>query len=111
MEILLVLIYLAVIVLTIAGLWKVFVKAGQPGWAAIIPIYNLYVALLIAKKPIWWIIMFFIPCVGIVFAVLLWVEICKKFHQGVGFAIGVILLPFVFIPMLGFGDAQYDANA
>jgi hypothetical protein len=111
MGIILGLVYLAVIVLCIAGLWKVFTKAGQPGWASLIPIYNLYVMLQIARKPVWWLIMFLIPCVGLIFCIMMWIEVCRKFQKGAGFAIGIIFLPFIFVPMLGFGDAQYDANA
>ena len=104
---LLVLLYLAVIVLTIAGLWGVFAKAGQPGWAAIVPIYNAYIMVKIIDKPIWWFIMLFIPCISIVFCILVWVEICKRFGKGGGYVVGIMLLPFIFIPMLGLGNAQY----
>jgi Family of unknown function (DUF5684) len=104
-------IYIAVIVLCIAGLWKVFTKAGKPGWAAIIPIYNAIVLLEIIGKPLWWIILLFIPCVSIVFAIIMMVELAKKFGQGVGFAIGLILLGPIFICILGFGSAQYNPNA
>ncbi len=109
--IILVLVYLAVIVLAIAGLWKIFTKAGQPGWASIIPIYNAIVLIQIARKPMWWILMLFIPCVGLIFSILLWIEVCKKFGKGGGFTVGIVLLPFVFIPMLGFGSAQYNPEA
>jgi hypothetical protein len=105
------LIYLAVIVVVIAGVWKVFTKEGKPGWAAIIPIYNAIVLLEIIGKPLWWIILLFVPCVSIVFAIIMMVELAKKFGQGVGFAIGLILLPFIFFPILGFGSAQYNPTA
>ena len=62
----------------------------------------------IAAKPAWWVIMFFIPLVNIVFAIMLYNEIAKKFGQGIGFTIGLILLPFVFFPILGFGDYTYQ---
>ena len=97
-------IYLAIVVIVIAGMWKTFEKAGQPGWGCIIPIYNIYLMTKIAAKPAWWVIMFFIPLVNIVFAIMLYNEIAKKFGQGIGFTIGLILLPFVFFPILGFGD-------
>lgn len=102
------LIYLAVIVLVIAGLWKIFTKAGKPGWAAIIPIYNTIVLLEISGKPIWWIILMLIPCVNIIVSLLVFIDLAKAFGQGVGFAIGLILLPFVFFPLLGFGDYRYQ---
>jgi len=95
----------------IAGLWKIFTKAGKPGWAAIVPIYNCIVLLEIVGKPIWWIILLLIPCVNIIVSIMLNVELAKKFGKGIGFAIGIIILPFVFIPILGFGKAQYNPNA
>ena len=63
-------IYLAIVVIVIAGMWKTFEKAGQPGWGCIIPIYNIYLMTKIAAKPAWWVIMFFIPLVNIVFAIM-----------------------------------------
>ena len=100
-------IYLAILALIIAGAWKLFVKAGQPGWAAIVPFYNTYVVTVIVGKPILWFILMFIPLVNVVVGILLTVELAKVFGKGVGYAIGMILLPFVFVPMLGFGKAQY----
>ncbi len=102
------LIYLAVIVLTIAGLWKIFSKAGQPGWAAIVPIYNIIVMLEVVGKPIWWILLFLIPVANLVVGIIVAIELAKKFGKGAGFAIGLILLPFIFYPMLGFGKATYN---
>jgi hypothetical protein len=105
------LIELVIFVAFVAGLWKVFAKAGQPGWAAIVPIYNIVVMLQIAKKPVWWIILFFIPIVNLVIGILVAVEIAKRFNLGVGFAVGMLLLPFIFYPMLGFGSATYQGSA
>ncbi len=102
-------IYLAVIVLTIVGMWKVFVKAGQPGWASIIPIYNVIVFLQIVGKPLWWIILMFIPLVGLIVCVLVSIAVSERFGKSTGFGIGLFFLPFVFYPILGFGDAQYSA--
>jgi hypothetical protein len=101
------LIYLAVIVLCIAGIWKIFTKAGKPGWAAIVPIYNIIVLLEIVGKPIWWIVLFLIPCVNLVAIILIALALAKSFGKETGFAIGMIVLPFIFYPMLGFGDASY----
>lgn len=75
-------IYLAIVVIVIAGMWKTFEKAGQPGWGCIIPIYNIYLMTKIAAKPAWWVIMFFIPLVNIVFAIMLYNEIAKKIRSG-----------------------------
>ena len=82
--------------MVIAGIWKTFEKAGQPGWGSLIPIYNIYLMTQIAQKPGWWVIMFFIPLVNIVFAFMMYNEIAKKFGQGIGYTIGLFLLPFVF---------------
>lgn len=102
------LIEIAIAVVIIAGIWKVFVKAGKPGWAAIIPIYNFIVLLEIAGKPIWWIILMFIPIVNLVIAILVSIEVAKNFGKGPGFGVGLALLGFIFFPILGFGDAQYQ---
>ncbi len=101
---------LVIAVIIIAGMWKIFVKAGEPGWAAIIPIYNLYIICKITAKPIWWLLMLLLcPFVNIVFMILLTVALAKSFGKGGGFAIGLILLPYVFYPILGFGSATYTA--
>jgi len=98
---------LLVALLMIVAMWKVFTKAGQPGWASIIPIYNLYIWCKIVGRPAWWIILMLIPFVNIIILIILLVEIAKRFGKGVGFAIGMLILPFIFYPMLAFGDAKY----
>jgi hypothetical protein len=103
-----VIVWVAFAVLMIASMWKIFTKAGKPGWAAIIPIYNLIVLLEIAGKPLWWFILMLIPFVNIVVFIMVLVSIARNFGKGVGFAIGMLLLPFIFYPMLGFGDARYQ---
>jgi hypothetical protein len=103
--------WLAMFVLWIASMWKVFVKAGQPGWAAIIPIYNAYIILKIAGKPGWWLILFFIPFVNLIMIILTYVALAEKFGKGAGFAIGLVFLSFIFFPILAFGDAKYNAGA
>lgn len=104
-------VYLGIIIVLIASIWKVFVKAGKPGWAAIIPIYNLIVMLEIAGKPVWWFLLFLIPFVNFIIAIMVMIAIAEKFGKGVGFALGLALLGFVFWPILGFGDAQYEGAA
>jgi len=100
-------IQLAILVVLIAGAWKVFTKAGQPGWASIIPIYNAYVFLKIAGKPGWWLILLFIPIVNIVVGIMATAALGTNFGKGTGFIVGLVLLPIVFYPILGFGSAQY----
>lgn len=85
-------------------------KAGQPGWASIIPIYNVYVLCKIVGKPGWWVILMFIPLANLIIAIILMVELAKSFGKGIGYAIGMLLLGFIFIPMPGFGDATYHGS-
>jgi Family of unknown function (DUF5684) len=94
--------------LVIAGMWKLFTKAGKPGWAAIIPIYNVIVLLQIAGKPLWWIILLLIPFVNFIAIILIWIAIAKSFGKGVGFALGLTFLSPIFVPILGFGNAEYS---
>ena len=94
-------------IVMIAAIWKVFTKAGKPGWAAIIPIYNTIVLLDVAGKPAWWVILFFIPIVNFVMLILTYLGLAERFGKGGGFAVGLIFLGIIFFPILGFGDAQY----
>jgi hypothetical protein len=101
------LLILAIVVFELVALWKVFTKAGQPGWATLVPFYNLYVLLKITGKPGWWLILFFVPLVNLVVAVLIYLALAKTFGKGVGFGIGLFVLAPIFLPILAFGDAQY----
>jgi hypothetical protein len=96
----------AIFILIVAGFWKVFTKAGKPGWAAIIPIYNWIVLLDIAGRPIWWIILLFIPVVNIIIPIIVGIDIAQVFGKSSGFGIGLGLLPMIFYPILGFSDAK-----
>jgi hypothetical protein len=101
------LIFFAIVVPVIIAQWKVFEKAGEPGWASIIPVYNVMVLARICGKDEVYGLLLFIPIVGIVFSVILMIELAKAFGKDVGFAIGLILLPFIFFLILGFGSAKY----
>jgi hypothetical protein len=105
------LVWLAIVVVVIAGLWKTFVKAGKPGWGAIVPIYNVILLLEIAGRPLWWFLLFFIPLVNLVVGIVVAIDIAKKFGKGVGFGLGLAFLGFIFYPILGFGSAQYQGSA
>lgn len=100
-------VWLAIVVLLIASQWKVFEKAGQPGWACLVPIYNIYVMLKIAGKPGWWLLMFLIPFVNLVFAIWTINMISKSFGKDEGFTACLILMGVIFWPILGFGEARY----
>lgn len=102
---------LVIVVLIIVSVWKIFVKAGKPGWAAIIPIYNVIVLLEIVGKPWWWLLLMLIPVVNIIFAIWTVNLLSKSFGQGVGFTLGLIFLSFIFYPILGFGSYEYKGPA
>ena len=102
-----IIIYLAIAIVAIAGMWKTFEKAGKPGWAAIIPIYNIYIMIEIVGKPTIWLLWCIIPCVNIVFSIWLINLMSKSFGKEEGFTVGLVLLGFIFWPILGFGSAKY----
>lgn len=104
------LICLLISVVTLAGLWKMFSKAGQPGILAIIPIVNYFFLVQVGGKPAWWGILFLIPLVNIVMLIIVNVAIAQRFGRGIGTALGLIFLPFIFCPVLGFGSAQWSAT-
>ena len=99
---------LAVAAFLIAAMWKVFTKAGQPGWAAIIPIYNIYIMTKIGGKPGYWTLLCLIPLVNYIFVVWLYNMVSKSFGKDEGFTVGLVLLGIVFWPILGFGDSKYQ---
>lgn len=99
---------LLLIVYSILCNWIIFTKAGKPGWAAIIPIYNIIVELEIVGKPIWWIILLLIPIVNIVVAIIVLHQLSLSFGQGVGFTLGLIFLSPIFIGIMAFSsNIQY----
>ena len=101
------LIGLVIAILAIAGFWRIFTKAGQPGWAVIIPIYNALVMLRIAGRPWWWLLLSLIPLVNIVVGIILCIDIAKSFGKGAGFGLGLLFLSPIFAMILGFGSARY----
>jgi hypothetical protein len=102
------LIWLTITVLIVAGFWKVFEKAGLPGWGALIPIYNLILWMRLAGRPGWWVLLLLIPLVNFIISIIVHYDVAQKFGKGVGFAMGLMFLPFIFYPILGFGSAQYN---
>jgi len=101
----------ALIILMVAAMWTVFKKAGEPGWAALIPIYNIMVLLKIAGKPMWWVILMLIPFVNIIVLIIAIVGLARNFGKGAGFALGLVFLAPIFYPILAWGDAQYQPQA
>ena len=103
--------YLVIWVLVIISFWKIFEKAGKKGWESIIPIYNILMLLEIIGKPWWWILLLLIPGVNLIFGIWMFNLLSIGFGKTEGFTVGLVLLPFIFLPILGFGDDQYRGPA
>ena len=102
---------LVIIAFFVWVLWRIFEKAGKPGWAAIIPIYNVIVLLEIVGRPIWWIVLFLIPIVNIVVGFILALDLSRSFGHDLAFALGLFFLGFIFYPVLAFGSDSYRGPA
>lgn len=98
-------------ILMIISSWKIFEKAGYPGWASLIPFYNTFVLLDIIGKPWWWFFLLIIPFVNIIFSIWMMNLLSKSFGKDEGFTLGLLFIPFVFYPILGLGDAEYRGPA
>jgi uncharacterized membrane protein YoaK (UPF0700 family) len=101
---------IATAVIEVVGAWFMFEKAGEPGWAAIIPIYNYLIAIKIAGKPWWYILLLLIPIVNVVIIIVTLHGISKSFGKGGWFTVGLFFLRWIFIPILGFGNAVYSGD-
>lgn len=102
------LVTLAIILVLVVANWKLFTKANQPGWACLIPIYNIYVWTQIVGRPAWWIILLFVPIVNFIVAIILCIDMAKSFGKDTLYGIGMAILGIIFIPMLAFGSATYQ---
>jgi len=103
--------WVAISVILIVALWRIYEKAHQPGWASLIPFYNFIVLLRIVGKPAWWLVWIFVPIANIVVAIWVINLLSKSFGKGEGFTLGLIFLSFIFYPILGFGNATYKGSA
>jgi hypothetical protein len=99
-----------VTVIEIVGAWFMFEKAGEPGWAAIIPVYNYLIGIKIAGKPWWYILLMLIPVVNLLIYIIIMDGLAKNFGKGTGFTVGLVFFRFIFIPILGFGNAVYQGD-
>jgi hypothetical protein len=98
-------------VIQIVALWYIFTKAGKPGWACLIPLYDYLVGLKIIGKPWWWLLLLLIPVVNLVFLIWGLNLLSKSFGKKADFTIGLIVLPWIFLPILGFGKSEYQGPA
>ena len=99
---------LIILVIMIVSGWKIFTKAGKPGWAVIIPIYNLIVLLQIVKKPVWWIILFLIPVVNLIIGIVVAYLLIRHFGKPGWHVVLYILFSFIYLPYLAFSSATYQ---
>ncbi len=102
------LIFAGITIIYVASMWKIFTKAGEPGWYAIVPILNVITLLKIAGRPWWWILLAFIPFAGWIVLIIVGVDLAAAFGKGAGFGVGLAILGFIFYPILAFGDATYQ---
>ncbi len=94
-------------IIAIVACWKIFTKAGEPGWASIVPFYSQYVLFKIAMGNGWFFLLQLVPLVNVVIAFLVYIKLAQAFGKGVGFGLGLIFLNPIFVLILAFGDAEY----
>ena len=97
---------LAFVLLVLISMWRVYERAGEPGWAVLIPIYNTYVLTRIGRVSGWWVLAMFVPLLNVVALFVISIGVAERFNRGAGFGIGLTILPFIFYPMLAWGDGQ-----
>ena len=107
MELLSALLWLGLTAVIIAAYWRIFAKAGLPGWASLIPVYNLVKLLHITGRSGWWTLGLFVPFLNLFVSIRLVFELAGAFGRGVGFGFGLLLLSPIFIAILGFSSARY----
>jgi len=100
-------VFLVMAIVMVVSMWKIFEKAGKPGWAAIVPVYNHMVMAEIGGKPNWFGLLPMIPYIGSIWSIWILNRLVKSFNKEVGFTLGLIFLPFIFYPMLAFGSSEY----
>lgn len=105
-------VWLAVLVVAIIAMWKIFTKAGEAGWKSIIPIYNIYIMLKIVGRPGWWLLLYLVPFVNIVISLVVAIDLAKSFGKSDLFGVvAVWLFSLIGYLMLGFGEAEYKGPA
>jgi hypothetical protein len=96
--------------LIIPSVWVIFKKAGYAGWKCLIPFYNTYIMLKIGRRSGWWLLPALIPIIGLGVMIYISIRLGRCFNKGLGFGFGLALLPFIFYPILAFGDSQYSPD-
>lgn len=100
------LVFIGIMIFSIGAMWKIYTKAGQPGWACLVPFYNFYIRCEFCGVKNWWLI--FIPFANIYIAIVATAALARSFNKDpISFTLGLLFLSFIFYPILGYGDAQY----
>lgn len=97
--------------MSIMVMWTIYVRAGQPGWASIVPIYNMVVLMNIAGRPAWWFVLMLIPVVNFIIWFMVCMDLAVAFDRGIPFAAGLFFVPFIFFPIMAFGEPDYIGPA
>ena len=103
--------FVVVYAIAVIPYWVIFTKAGQPGWPALIPIYSTYILLKVIGRPGWWLLLFLVPLLNIVIAIIVLNDLSKSFGHGVGFTLGLLFLSLIFLYILAFGSSTYRGPA
>ena len=102
--------YVILLIILLMGIWKMFEKGGIPGILGLSPVVNLFYLPILAGKPMWWGLLYFIPLVNVVIAILILIGIAERFGRGTGTALGLVFLTPIFFCILGYGSAEYSAS-
>lgn len=97
--------------MSIMVMWTIYVRAGQPGWASIVPVYNMVVLMNIAGRPAWWFVLMLIPVVNFIIWFMVCMDLAVAFDRGIPFAAGLFFVPFIFFPIMAFGEPDYVGPA
>ncbi len=102
---------MAIAAFTLVCMWRIYTKAGKPGWAALVPFYNTLVALELLGRPWWWLLLMFVPLANVVISIIMTFDYAKSFGKSIGFGFGLLFLSIIFIPILAFGSSRYVGPA
>jgi len=102
---------LAIAAFILVCMWRIYTKAGKPGWAALVPFYNTLVALELLGRPWWWLLLMFVPLANVVISIIMTFDYAKSFGKSIGFGFGLLFLSIIFIPILAFGSSRYVGPA
>lgn len=105
-------IYLGLILFLIElfSLWAVFEKANQPGWGAIIPIYNAVLLFRVGGQSGWWVLALLILLVNAIVGIWIWLQVAENFGRSWLFGLGLAFLQIIFLPILAFGSSEYISS-